>query len=241
MAISRLLKKISAAFNDLSKQYGADTLVYREQTHPDRQHVSIACETDRPIDTAIVVDVSVSMGDDDYYPTRLDGGIEAGIEYVDIRASKHPKDRIAVVSFSDNGCVVLGLTDISKRNRIISAIESLAIDGGTNITRGLQKAISIFSKDKESGRLRRVILLTDGHGAHPVSTAEKLKNQYSAVIDVIGIGGSHKAVNEKLLRKVSTTDVDGFNRYYFIKDSKTLKEHYRQLATGLVWSQKRND
>jgi len=241
MFINMLLKKTSAAFNSLSKQYGANALVYTEQTHPDKQCTNTTGEASCPIDTAIVIDVSVSMEDGDYYPTRLDGGIEAGIEYVNVRAKKHSNDRIAVVSFSDSGCIVLGLTNISKRNRIVSAIESLMIEGGTNITTGLQKAISIFSRDKEPGCLRRVILLTDGHGGYPVSTAEKLKNKYSAVIDVIGIGGSHKAVNEKLLRKVATTDPDGFNRYYFIKDSKTLKEHYRQLATGLVWSQKRND
>ena len=239
--MNRLLQKASNAFAGFVEHYGADVLKYNEHVPPGGQCINTACETDCPVDTVIVVDISGSMGDADYHPTRLDGGIEASVEYVNTRAGKHPKDRIAVVSFSDNGSVVLGLTDISKRDRIISAIKSLMIEGGTNITTGLQKAIDIYRKDQESGRLRRVILLTDGQGGHPVSTAEKLKQQYNTLIDVIGIGGSRKAVNEKLLQKVATTDPDGFKHYYFIKNSKTLREHYRKLATGLVWSKKRND
>ncbi|HUT42812.1 MAG TPA: hypothetical protein VMW95_00640, partial [Desulfobacterales bacterium] len=78
-------------------------------------------------------------------------------------------------------------------------------------------------------------LLTDGHGGHPVKIANKLKDKYSAILDVVGIGGSAEVVNESLLRKVATTDPDGFNHYRFIKDSMDLKEHYKHLATGLIW------
>ena len=236
MVIIRLLQKVNDALDGLVKHYEDDALKYSEHASPGSQCMNTACETDCPVDTVIVVDVSGSMADDDYHPTRLDGGIKASVEYVNTRASKHPNDRIAVVSFSDDGSVVLGLTNISKRDRIISAIKSLTIEGGTNITVGIQKAIDIYRKDKELGRLRRVILLTDGHGGRPVSTAEKLKQQHNAVLDVIGIGGSPKAVNHGLLRKLATTDPDGFNHYYFIKNSKTLREHYRKLATGLVWN-----
>ena len=52
---------------------------------------------------------------------------------------------------------------------------------------------------------------------------------------IVGIGGTRGAVKESLLWKVATTDQDGFNHYFFIKDSAALKQHYRQLATGLVW------
>ena len=186
-------------------------------------------------DTIIVQDVSGSTGSDDYYPTRLSGGIEASVEYISIRAQQCLKDRIAIVAFDDTAWVVIGLSPVSQKDRLIEAVRGLNVCGGTDIAEGLRKAADIFSKHQDSSNKRHIILLTDGHGGHPVKIANKLKDEYRAVIDVVGIGGSHEAVNESLLRKVATTDPDGFNRYRFIKDSTALKEHYKHLATGLIW------
>lgn len=239
MSMNNFLEKISIVLNRFVKHFETDSLEFNHQTVAKKQYLPPMHNAGNPRDTVIVVDVSMSMEDCDYYPTRLDGGIEAGIEYINARA-KYPGDKIAVVSFSDDACIVLGLTDINKKSKIISALCCLTIEGGTNITKGLKAAITVFDNNENNNHLRHVILLTDGYGSNPVRTAEKLKEQY-AVIDVVGIGGTPDAVNTKLLRKVATTDPDGFNRYYFIKDSKTLREHYRKLATGLVWSKGKND
>ena len=195
-----------------------------------RLPVIVAANT--PRDTVVISDVSISMGGIDFYPTRLGGAIEAGIEYVN--SIKNADNRIALVSFSTYANIVLPLTSVGNREKIIKALQSLRAGGGTDIKEGLQAAVKVFSEGISTSQ-RYVILLTDGHGGRPLKTAMKLKEQYNAVIDVVGIGGSPDAVNESLLCKIATTDRNGFSHYRFIKDSAGLKKHYKNLATGLVW------
>lgn len=188
-----------------------------------------------PRDTIKVFDVSGSMGSPDYPPTRLDGGIHAAIEYVDARVEQCPDDRIAVISFNDTAHVVLPLTPISHRETIFRAIRCLTAGGGTDIAEGLRVVVELFDNEPQSDRQRHVNLLTDGQGGKPLRIASRLKEKYGVVIDVVRIGGSTSDVNESLIRKVATTDPDGFCHYHYIKDTETLSEHYRQLAKSFVW------
>jgi uncharacterized protein YegL len=235
MGINKLLEKTSTALNGLFEQFGANMLEHNDQTPAERQDVQTVCSIDCTRDTVIVEDVSGSTGSSDYYPTRLAGGIEASVEYINIRAEQSPKDRIAIVAFDNTAWVVVDLSIVAQKEELIKAIRQLEIKGGTNIAEGLKKAYEIFKKHPDSTNKKHIILLTDGHGGHPVKIANKLKDEYSVVINVVGIGGSAEVVNESLLRKVATTDPDGFNHYRFIKDSRALKEHYKHLATGLIW------
>lgn len=235
MGIYKLLVKTSSALNGLFEQFGANMLEHKDQTPAERQDVQTVWSIDCPRDTAIVVDVSVSMGDTDYYPTRLAGGIEASVEYINIRAEQSPKDRIAIVAFDNTAWVVIDFSIVAQKGILIKAIRQLEIKGGTNIAEGLKKAYEIFKKHPDSTNKKHIILLTDGHGGYPVKIANKLKDEYRVVVNVVGMGGSCEDVNESLLRKVATTDLDGFNHYRFIKNSMDLKEHYKHLATGLIW------
>ncbi|MGD2111192.1 MAG: VWA domain-containing protein, partial [Phycisphaerae bacterium] len=79
-----------------------------------------------------------------------------------------------------------------------------------------------------NGVVRRIVLLTDGCGGHPIRTAQDLKSR-GVVIDVIAVGHSEEEVNVKLLKKIAST-VDGELRYRFIKDQQTLVAHITQLG-----------
>ena len=145
---------------------------------------------------------------------------------------------------------IAGFTQVYIENEPVAAAtcygltkgKKLKAGGGTDIAEGFKKAVDLFDDEEISKRLRYIILLTDGHGGNPVRKAKLLKEKYEAVIEVVGIGGSPSAVNESLLRKVATTDPDGFNHYRFIKDSETLRQHYRHLAIGLIFGkERRND
>jgi Ca-activated chloride channel family protein len=186
-------------------------------------------------DTATVVDVSGSMGLSDFRPSRLDGAIQAGVAHATTCAKERPGDRIALVSFSERARVVLPLTPVTNRRTIQKAFRRLNLDGGTDLAQGLKAAAKLFENQPRTQRRRHVIMLTDGFGGEPLQIAAQLKKQLGVVIDVVGIGGSHEAVNEDLLREVATTDPDGCCHYRFIKDPEALSEHYTQLAQGLVW------
>ena len=139
------------------------------------------------------------------------------------------RDGIGVVSFSDDAQVHHPLTPTqSHRDSILEAIEGITVDGGTNIEAGLKAADECFDWSR-SGAVRRIALLTDGHdGGDARDTAASLKSR-GVIIDCIGIGASPSDVDEQCLRAIASI-VNGQVRYRFIKDSKTLVEHYTLLA-----------
>jgi len=79
---------------------------------------------------------------------------------------------------------------------------------------------------------RRIIMLTDGEHngfSNPEKVADRLKNT-GVIIDCIGIGGTPKDVDEKLLKKIASRDQNGTIRYCFIGDQQTLLRKYEDLA-----------
>ena len=238
-AITELLRRINDPAGSLT---GLLSVIKEEPDHAPRPLASPAPSGDTPPRaTAQVIDVSDSMGKPDYEPTRLEGAIRAAVDYVNARRRRSSDDRIAVIAFHSTAEVVLPLTAITQTKQIIEALHSLRASGGTDIAQGLKAAAKIFAVEPPSGHRRHIILLSDGHGGKPLRIARKLKDEYDVVIDVVGIGGSPDAVNESLLRRVATTDPDGFCHYRFIKDSAALSQYYRQLAAGLIWRDKEDD
>jgi Mg-chelatase subunit ChlD len=189
-------------------------------------------------DTVCVQDVSGSMKGTDCNPSRLEASKKAAETYIRQRAKLSPQDRIALVAFNELAHVALPLTDVCRTDTIITSVRSLKAGGGTDINEGLKAAGQILLEDPSQGvqhnRFQRILLLTDGHGGHPVGTARKLKGR-GVLIEVIGFAGDASAVNERLLRKVATTDSNGFTHYRFCRDTESLVAHYEDLATGIVF------
>ena len=143
---------------------------------------------EQPQDIIQILDISASMDCSDYPPTRLNGGIEAATEHVNSRAIQGPQDRIAIVTFNIKARIVLPLTPVDQKERIVANLSKLNAGGGTDIAEGLHAAIRIFEEEPVSERLRQIILLTDGDGGNPIRNAAKLKKRYGVVNNVVGIG-----------------------------------------------------
>ena len=87
-------------------------------------------------------------------------------------------------------------------------------------------------KNENDNTIKRIILLTDGEHLgkiSPIDIARKLKG-IGVIIDCIGIGGSPKDVDEKLLKQIASRNQDGSVRYCFIGDQQKLLRKYRSLA-----------
>ena len=139
-----------------------------------------------------------------------------------------PDDEIGIVTFDSQAYRLMEISPIrTHKDQMISTIQSIRADGGTNQNEGLKVARDMFDWTRTDVE-RRVIMLTDGQGGEPLATAEDLKGR-GAVIEVLGIGDTPHNVNEKLLRKVAST-VAGENRYRFIKDSETLVRDLTKLG-----------
>lgn len=192
----------------------------------------------RPMDTVFVHDVSTSMATKDCRLSRLKASNNAAVEYVETRAEISPDDRISLIAFNTFAVVHVPLTSISGRRIFFESLRNLKARGGTHIASGLMAARRLFMEDTMTGqtqdRIRRIVLLTDGHGGDATAIAYELKG-CGILIEVIGVGGDPSVINEEMLRKVATTDTDGFTHYWFINDSQQLISHYQQLATGIVW------
>ena len=75
-------------------------------------------------------------------------------------------------------------------------------------------------------------MLTDGEhlgDENPVTIAARLKKA-GVIIDCIGIGGSPKDVDEKLLKQIASRNPDRSIRYCFIGDQQELIRKYQSLA-----------
>ena len=188
----------------------------------------------------IIIDRSYSMGYDDYPPSRIQAAIDASIEYVNVLSTQMVKTAVAVVSFGFESKLILPPTDITALQKIKNGLRSIGIRGGTNIGAGFKRAENLLAKYSPDQQ-KQIILLTDGEGICPMEIPENIKLHHNTVIDVVGIGGSPKNVDEKLLKKIATTDPDGTCHYRFINDTQELKQHYRQLASGIVWKGNPND
>jgi len=185
--------------------------------------------------TVFVIDISASMGERyDGRFTKLQAAFRANTTMVLGKAKIDSNDEIGVVTFNSNANILLKLCPIhSHRRQIIETLQSLKSCNGTNINEGLKKAREAFDWSRNDV-VRRIVLLTDGHGGHPIGTAEDLKSR-GVVIDVIGVGAEPSGVDERLLRKVASV-IQGESRYRFIKDQQTLVAHYTQLANKTATS-----
>jgi hypothetical protein len=187
-------------------------------------------------DTVCINDVSGSMGEKDCLPSRLAASKKAVEAFMDKRLSCSPNDRFGLIKFNNDAEIVLGLTAIINIELIKRHLDALNVGGGTDIAEGLKAAERVFAEDNlnTNQRLKHILLLTDGCGGNPIKIAEKLK-EHNILIEVIGIGGYPLAVNEELLKKVATTDSNGFTHYWFFRDTQSLISHYESLATGIVF------
>ncbi len=208
-------------------------------SEPADQQISVFGQMSEPEHvcyTIGMVDVSGSMKSTDIKPSRIEAAKKSYLEFILTRKGLGCKDKVAIIAFDNTARVVLEFTDLRSTDEIVKAISSLRAGGGTCLKAAFERALSFLRRQRlevSHGCLVRILLLTDGHGGDPVKVAAKLKSA-GVLIEIIGIGGKPSDVNEAVLKKAATTDAGGFNHYWFIKDSASMVEHYRDLATGIV-------
>lgn len=229
------------------------------------RYMEFADSGGQPESLVMAIDVSPSMEDTDWKPSRLAGAMEASDALLDVKVEQHPHDQVGIVAFSGSAQVVRPLMDISTGVILLKrAVAGLKTRSATNITAGLECGSSLFNRRDHGmstrGLIRlisgflyeeqasppslahtgtdRLILLTDGEhntGRRPDGRggiAELLKNR-GVCIDVIGIGGGPKEVNEPMLKRIASKNPDGSPRYCFIGDKGELIRKFERLAAHI--------
>lgn len=170
-----------------------------------------------PLDAAVVLDSSGSMGSNDPRGARR----TAGKAFVDALLAG---DRAAVVDFDSRATVLQALTE--DMDAVRSAIDRVDSSGGTNIGAGLLAALDQLDTSGEQDRGRVVLLLTDGQGSYDPALTTRAADS-GTVVYTVGLGSS---VDGALLDSIATATG---GRYYQVEDADELVETFERIGVDL--------
>ncbi len=110
-------------------------------------------------DIVFVLDRSGSMRDGSRMSDLKTAATGAVNAFLDV-----PGSRVAIVSYSDDATTNIGFTDISGKASVISAINGLSANGGTNIQSAILRTENLLNSrsTQEKERKSIVILMSDG-------------------------------------------------------------------------------
>ncbi|MEZ5976338.1 MAG: von Willebrand factor type A domain-containing protein [Planctomycetota bacterium] len=117
------------------------------------------------------------------------------------------RDQVGIVAFNSQAHLVLPMTSMDERATLESALQGLSPDGSTNVEDGMRLGYELLSRVPGEGRLRRVVLISDGVANTGNTTAETILAQVQdhrkngILLSTIGVGmGNH---NDALLERLA--------------------------------------
>lgn len=121
-------------------------------------------------DTLTLIDVSISMINPDYQPTRREAAIQALLSFLNTTHTNHPHDRVGIVQFSKEAHTASKLVPITNHcSRLKKIVKQTILRDSTNITAGLRRAEQVlnptFDLKKSVNTLSR--LLFPENETHP--------------------------------------------------------------------------
>ena len=194
------------------------------------------------IDIILTMDLSTSMGAQDFDPNRLEVAKLVARDFV----SRREYDRIGLVAYAGEAYTKAPLTvDKQIIDRFITELEMGEITDGTAIGLGLETAINRLKESESASKV--IILLTDGENnagdRHKPEVAADIARQFGIRVYTIGIGSGEETlmpsapigggryrfkptrgtVDDKLLAYIAET-TNG--RYFRARDTEELESIY---------------
>ncbi len=172
----------------------------------------------QPTDMIVVLDRSGSMAGQ-----KLE---EARGALLNLLSQLSPEDRFALVTYESDAEVPISLaaaTPSAKRSWQ-GVIRSINAGAGTNMSAGLDLATAMYSHGPTHGRVRRMLLLSDGHANEGDSTPEALSARAARaiageyVVSTVGVGAGF---NETLMSQLADR---GTGNYYYLDGEAGLSE-----------------
>ncbi len=175
-----------------------------------------SAESYKNIDVAFVIDSSGSMTSNDKNNIRKN----VTKDFINKLSSS---DRGAVIDFDSYSTVYSDFT--SDKAVLSSAVDRINSSGGTDLSKGIQAAINLFVSPSyvNSGRLKIIIMLTDGDGSYNTNLTQTAKNN-GIIIYTVGLGN---AVSVSRLSEMS--EGTGGN-YYPASDAEKLYGIFDEIA-----------
>ena len=144
-------------------------------------------------------------------------------------------DSVAIVVFGSESHVVLEPTSAAQRETILQAIDSLGIEGATNIEGGLQMAYDLAAKNFKPGAINRVILLTDGEAnvgaTGPDSILQTIHDQRAQGVLLSTVGFGMGDYNDPMLERLADA---GNGNYAYVDTLDAARRIFVQNLTGTL-------
>lgn len=175
-----------------------------------------------PTDLYVVLDRSGSMGGEKIVHARA-----AARELVEQLGAR---DRFALITYSSGADTAIALDYASDEKRQIwsQRIDRIGVTGGTNMSSGLDLALSTLTAQRSPFRAVRVLLISDGQvNEGDVSMAglsQRVRKGLSmdANVSAVGVGFDF---NEQLMTQLANV---GAGNFYFLDNSLELASVFRQ-------------
>lgn len=179
------------------------------------------------IDIMMAMDVSTSMLNTDFPPTRIEVSKDLAVSFI----SKREFDRIGLVVFAGESFTQCPLTtDHRVVKNFISSLQCGMLEDGTAIGMGLASAVNRLKESEVESKI--VILLTDGvnnKGYIDPQTAADIAQEFGIKIYAIGIGRGGmfgNQIDERLLNEIAKQTG---GQYFRAKNENALSEIYNYI------------
>lgn len=171
-----------------------------------------------PVDLVVVLDRSGSMNGQ-----KINDARQAVLDLLDRLT---PRDRLALVTYSNNVRIASGLlpVDGANRDKLVQAVSRVRAGGGTNLGGGLRSGIDTLLRAEASGRRRKMILISDGLANQGITDPDELGRMASIAterdfsISSVGVGYDF---NEMLMTALAD---QGAGNYYFLENPKAFAQ-----------------
>lgn len=146
------------------------------------------------------------------------------------------RDTVAIVTYSDEGDVLLEPTSVRDIDEILDAIDNLRPGGSTNLEAGLAVGYDLASEAFQNDGINRVILASDGVAnvglTDPDGLVSQIREDADRGIQLVTVGVGMGNFNDVVMETLAD-DGDGF--YAYVNDEHQAQKLFSDdLLTNLV-------
>jgi Ca-activated chloride channel family protein len=144
-------------------------------------------------------------------------------------------DTVAIVTFGDDGRILLEPTPASQRREIVGAIDSLYPGGSTNLEAGLRLGYDLARSSMTENGIDRVVLASDGVAnvglTDPDRILDAIRRDAAAGIELVSVGVGMGNYNDALLERLADQG-DGF--YAYVNSQDEARRLFTEDLTGTL-------